>query len=154
MRGLRVVWGLAALGAVLLVACFAARGPVVGGLLRGTLESRGIDAGALRIAHLSGSRIVIEDFGERAQGLHIARIEVSYDWRALIDDRRVQDIAVTDAFLRAEVSEDGALLIPALGSLRGGGSGGDGFAFESLLIDGTGELVSAQGNLHLSLIHI
>lgn len=148
MRGLRVVWGLAALAALLVLACFAASRPLVGGFLRATLESRGIDGGDLRIAHLSGNRLIIEDFGDRNQGLYVARIEVSYDWRALIDDGSVHDIAISDAYLRAEVSEDGALLIPALDSADGGGEGGDGFSFETLSVDGVGELESAQGNLY------
>ena len=105
-------------GILILIAGVAAgvyvfRAPLAELVAKRELARLGCERPELSIGVISAERVRIEQVsvGQGPTKLEIAEIDVRYNWRQLLDDRRVTSVAVSDGFIPVALREDGIEIV-------------------------------------------
>ncbi|NNE39333.1 MAG: hypothetical protein HKN14_00280 [Marinicaulis sp.] len=152
MRAVRIVLIILAITAVLAGALYLVRLPAAGFAVRSVMAARGLEQPTARVTALSLNRMFIEDLAVAApggDGFEFKSIDVGFNIREALSDRRVEQIKIDGGVLRVAFSEDGGVKVRGLESFIAGEPGPlpfDAFALNSLIIIETPKGI-AQGNL-------
>ena len=115
---------------ILAVGAYSLRLPLASMALRNALSTAGLTNPEGQVTELSLQRIEITDLAAGNDGaasgdhtINLAKIEVSYDWRTLLSERRVKAVTLGPGLVHLSISEDGKIGLPGL-DMSGGSSGG------------------------------
>ncbi|MCB9954298.1 MAG: YdbH domain-containing protein [Caulobacterales bacterium] len=139
MRGfLRFLAGLILVLAILLGAAYFFREPLTGLALRSALASAGVENPSLAVTDVSLTRLALKDVSAGPKkdkpGLALQTAEAGYDWRSLLFDRRVSNIAIGDGSVSLDIAADGSMSIAGMKLAPTGGGETKGLPFDSLSI--------------------
>lgn len=146
MRAVRFIVLVLAVLAVLVAAAFLLRHQIVGGVIRSAMASAGLENPKATVSALSLSRIELRDVAagpQGGEGFRFGRIEATYDWRALLSDRRVKTVTAGPGAINVQLGADGGVSLPGV-MLGGGGSGGGALPFDKLTLDDVALTVAGQ----------
>lgn len=152
MRGVRIFFVL--LGAILiaLAALYLLRKPIAGFALRNAMAAQGLPAPEARVAAFSLNHIGIEDIRSANPGnrdaplLQIDKVDVGFDVREALLERRVRTVALGPGALRMDVSADGSVSIGSVKMRSGDGQSGRALPFDQLsLSELTVEVATPDG---------
>lgn len=124
MRGARLLIGLLVLVAVVAGAVYLLRLPLAGMAVRAGMSAAGLENPRARVTALSLDGISLSGVAAGPEEREILRIdaaEATYDWRALLFERRVETVRAGPGLVRLVVSPDGRIAVPGIGGGKGGG---------------------------------
>lgn len=135
MRGLRFILAFFAVILVVAAALYFARAPLAGWAVRRAMAAQGLESPQADVTALSVDHIRIENFegGPPGGRLSVDSVEVDFNWREALNDKRVKSIRAGPG--RASIILDEAGGVKIAGMERRGGEGGGALPFDRLTLN-------------------
>lgn len=144
----RFIAGLILFVAILAGLGYLLRAPLAGAALRWQLASAGFDNPSLAVSDFTVNHLALTNVqagGDRNNpSLAVEKVEVRFDWRTLLFERKATSLAVGPGRLTVRIADDGALSLAGYRFEQSSAGGvGKGAPFKALTVDDLEYLIRA-----------